>query len=123
MTKRWGDERGLSNSVQAALLFPLGLMLLLGLMQWALVAWADSSAMAAAQQGAAVAARYGSTAGEGRSAALAAADNGSLQAVSADGRRGPRETTATVRGRAVVVLWPREITKTVVLPSERVTHP
>lgn len=123
MRTRRRDERGLSNSVQAAVLFPLGLALLLGLVQWALVTWAESSAMSAAQQGASVAAQEGSTAGEGQAAALTAADNGSLTAVSSQVSRGPRETTATVSGRAVVVLWPREITKTVVVSTERVTRP
>ena len=105
------------------MLFPLGLALLLGLVQWALVTWAESSAMSAAQQGASVAAQEGSAAGEGQAAALTAADNGSLTSVSAQVNRGPRETTATVSGRAVVVLWPREISKTVVVSTERVTRP
>lgn len=121
--KRWGDERGLSNSVQAALLFPVGLGIFLALLQWGLVAWAESSAMSAAQQGAAVAARYGSTVGEGRASALTAADNGSLSAVSVEVHRGARQTTATVQGRAVTVLWPRDVAKTVVVATERVTQP
>lgn len=117
------DERGLSNSVQAAVLFPLGMGLFLALLQWGLVAWAETSAIGAAQHGAAVAARHGSTAGEGQLAAFHAADNGSLHAVSVQVVRGSRDTTATVTGRAVVVLWPREVSKTVVVTTERVTSP
>lgn len=93
------------------------------MVQWALVVWAQSSAIAAAQQGASVAAQLGSTAGEGRQAALEAADNGSLHEVSATIERGPRVTSATVTGRAVVVLWPREVSKTVILTTERVSGP
>ena len=50
MSMRRDDERGLSTSVQAALLFPFALGLFLALLQWGLVAWAESSALAAAQQ-------------------------------------------------------------------------
>lgn len=120
---KWRDERGLSNSVQVAVLFPLGLGVFLALLQWALIVWAESSAIAAAQQGASVAAQLGSTEAEGRQAALEAADNGSLHEVSATIERGPRVTSATVTGRAVVVLWPREVSKTVILTTERVSGP
>ena len=113
---RRDDERGLSTSVQAALLFPFALGLFLALLQWGLVAWAESSALAAAQQGASVA-------GEGHAAALGVADNGSLTSVTAHVERGARETRATVTGRAVVVLWPREVSKTIVVNTERVTRP
>ncbi|MBB1509216.1 TadE/TadG family type IV pilus assembly protein [Tessaracoccus sp. MC1756] len=119
---RHRDERGLSNSVQAALLFPVGLGLFLALLQWAMVSWAEGSAIAAAQQGASVAAVEGNTAGEGRAAALQAAANGSLTGVTADVTRGARLTTATVTGRAVVVVWPRDISRTVVVTTERVTQ-
>ena len=116
------DERGMSNSVQAAVLFPLFFALFLGLLQWALITWAEASALAGAQHGAAVAARHAATAGEGHSAALGAADNGSLVAVEVRVERGARETTATVSGRALVVLWPKEVTKTVVVATERLTR-
>lgn len=35
--------------------------------------------------------------------------------------RGARTTTATVSGRAVVIVWPREIRTTVTAATERVT--
>ncbi|MDO5677389.1 MAG: TadE/TadG family type IV pilus assembly protein [Propionibacteriaceae bacterium] len=116
-------ERGLSNSVQAAVLFPLGLAIFLGLVQWALVAWAESTAVAAAQQGAAVAARFEASGADGQAAALSAAGNGSLESVTVQVSRGASQTTATVSGRCVVVLWPMEISKTVVVSTERVTRP
>ncbi|MCG6566484.1 TadE/TadG family type IV pilus assembly protein [Tessaracoccus sp. ZS01] len=119
---RHRDERGLSNSVQAALLLPVGLGLFLALLQWAMVSWAEGSAIAAAQQGASVAAVEGATAGEGRAAALQAASNGSLTGIAAEVTRGARLTTATVTGRAVVVVWPRDISRTVVVTTERVTQ-
>jgi len=123
MSMRRDDERGLSTSVQAALLFPFALGLFLALLQWGLVAWAESSALAAAQQGASVAARLDAAAVEGHAAALGVADNGSLTSVTAHVERGARETRATVTGRAVVVLWPREVSKTIVVNTERVTRP
>ncbi|MHA7860523.1 TadE/TadG family type IV pilus assembly protein [Tessaracoccus sp. Y36] len=119
---RHRDERGLSNSVQAALLLPVGLGLFLALLQWAMVSWAEGSAIAAAQQGASVAAVEGATAGEGRAAALQAASNGSLTGIAAEVTRGARLTTATVTGRAVVVVWPWDISRTVVVTTERVTQ-
>lgn len=117
------DERGMSSSVQAALLLPLAIGLLVGLVQWALVAWAESTALAAAQQGAAVAAAEGSSEGAGEAAALEVAGNGSLSGATATVRDGGRHTTATVTGRAVVVLWPFEVSKTMVATTERVTEP
>ncbi|GAA4901964.1 hypothetical protein GCM10025789_20750 [Tessaracoccus lubricantis] len=122
MRKSRRDERGLSNSIQTTLLFPLGLALFLGLLQWALVSWAQATAIAAAQQGASVAAVHGATAGEGRHAALEAAANGSMTGVAVAVERGAAHTTATVTGRAVVVVWPREVSGSVMVPTERVTQ-
>lgn len=117
------NERGLSNSVQTALLFPVGLGLLLALLQWALITWADATAMAAAHEGAIVAASLGATAGDGQSAAIRAADSGALTQVTASVERGSRQTSATVTGNAVVVLWPQKVSHTMMVTTERLTQP
>ena len=43
------DQRGLSGSVQVTLLLPLAMLVLLATLQWSLLLWAESTAMAAAQ--------------------------------------------------------------------------
>ena len=47
------DQRGMSGSVQTVIVLPVALGLFLLLLQWSLVGWADATALAAAQQGAA----------------------------------------------------------------------
>ena len=80
-----------------------------------------ATALAAAQQGAAVASAFNGTRAGGEVAAAEVADNGALTGVRVEIARGARSTTATVRGRAVVVVWPREISKAVTVQTERVT--
>ena len=115
------DERGMSGSVQVTLLLPVALGIFLLLLQWSLVSWADATALAAAQQGAAVTARLDATAGQGRAEARAVADNGSLSAVSVSVDQGRARTSVTVTGRAMSVLWGRSVSRTVVVPTERLT--
>ena len=115
------NERGVSNSLQFVLLLPLAFGVFLLVLQWGLVFWADATALAAAQEGAAVAAVLDGSVADGNDAALEAAGNGSLSGVMVEIERGARETTATVTGEAVSVLWPRSITKTVVVITERIT--
>ncbi len=115
------NERGMSGSVQVAVLLPVAIGVFLLLLQWSLVAWADATALAAAQQGAAVTSRLDGDRGAGISEAAAAADNGSLSGVSVSVHRGAGRTTATVSGRAISLLWPREVSRTVVVPNERLT--
>lgn len=119
--RRPTDQRGLSGSVQAVVLLPLSIGILLSLLQWSLQYWAESTALAAAQQGVAVAAAYDGRPGDGEAAAAEVAGNGSLSQVRVSISRGVRTTTATVTGRAVVIVWPREIRKTVTAATERVT--
>ncbi len=118
---RHDDERGLSGSVQAVVLLPLTIGILLSLLQWSLQYWAESTALAAAQQGVAVASAYDGRWADGEAAAAEVAGNGSLSGVRVSITRGARTTTATVSGRAVVVIWPRQISKTVTAATERVT--
>lgn len=119
--RRPTDQRGLSGSVQAVVLLPLSIGILLSLLQWSLQYWAESTALAAAQQGVAVAAAYDGRPGDGEAAAAEVAGNGSLSHVRVSISRGARTTTATVSGRAVVIVWPRGIRTTVTAATERVT--
>lgn len=115
------NERGLSGSVQAVVLLPVSIGIMFSLLQWSLQYWAEATALAAAQQGAAVASAYDGTRADGVAAASEVADNGALTGVRVEIARGARSTTASVRGRAVVVVWPREISKAVTVQTERVT--
>lgn len=99
--------------------FAVGLLLLL--IQWSLVSWADATALAAAQQAAAAAVPLGATPAEGRAAGAAVAANGALSDTEVTVAREGGRVRATVSGRAVVVLWPREVSSTVVLTAERLT--
>lgn len=118
------DERGLSSGVQVTLLFPVAFSVLLLALQWAFVSWADATALAAAQDGARVAAAHRGDAASGNSAAALAADNGALEAVTVAVERGSRSTTVTVSGRAVSVVpgWAPMVTKIATHPTQRLTR-
>ena len=111
--------------MQVTLLLPFVLGIFLLALQWAMFSWAETTAQAAAQDGARAAAALNGDAGHGRSVALSAADNGSLEQLAADVRRGPRITSATVSGRAlgVIPLFPTTISVTADAPTERLTQP
>lgn len=117
------DERGLSGGVQLTLLFPLAFSVLLLALQWSLVSWADASALAAAQDGARIAATHRGADADGVATAREASDNGSLSEVSVGISRQPGEVVVTVTGRAVSVVpgWSPAITRTARVPVERVT--
>lgn len=118
------DERGLTNGVQVTLLLPLAFGVLLLTMQWALVAWAEATALAAAQDGARQAAALHGRAADGERLAWAAVDNGSLLDVDVAIVRGSTLTEAVVSGRALSVVpgWDPGVEKRVQVPSERVTR-
>ncbi|MGO1383935.1 MAG: hypothetical protein ACTHWA_11705 [Arachnia sp.] len=117
------DQRGLSNGVQVTLLFPIAFGVLLLTLQWALMAWAGASALAAAQDGARTSAVISGTASAGESVAKQAASNGSLENVEVDASRGAIRTTVTVRGTApslIPGLRPT-VSKTAEVPTERLS--
>ncbi len=122
MRRRHAD-RGLSGSVQLAVLLPFALGIFLLLLQWSLVTWAEATALAAAQEAARTTAVHDGSEGAGRGAGADVAGNGSLTGVHVVVDRGPRRTTATVTGTAVVVLWPRAVSQTASAATERVTAP
>lgn len=117
------NQRGMSESVQLAVLFPLLFGIFLLLLQWAFVAWAESTALAAAQESAAAAALYGAGEADGRAAAQRVLDNGAVGSPSISIDRGVTQTQAVVRGTAALVLFPYEIVAEAAAPVERVTHP
>ena len=84
---------------------------------------AEATALAAAQEAARTAAVHDGSEADGRASGAEAAGNGALTRVRVVVDRGPRQTTATVTGSAVVVLWPRAISQTATAATERVTAP
>lgn len=117
------DQRGLSGSVQTALLLPVVLGLFLAALQWGMIHWAEATALAAAQEGAASAAR--GTQAQGIDSALHLAGNGSLSGLAVDVSRGPTQAVATVRGEAarIVPLVDVTVNKSATVAVERVTRP
>lgn len=99
-----GDERG-SASVELAILFPALLLLVTGLIQYGLWFYARSVALAAAQEGVAVARSYDAEAGDGRSAALRFVDaNGGdtlLGPTAVSQASGAGRVQVTVSGRSL----------------------
>lgn len=118
------NERGLSSGVQVAVLFPVAFTVLLLALQWAFVSWAEATALAAAQDGARVAAGFQGSSDSGHRAAGQAADNGSLAGVAVTVDRGPASTTVTVSGTAVSVVpgWAPPVSRTAEFPTERLTR-
>ena len=117
------DQRGLSSSVLATILFPLVLSSLWLTMQWAMLTWAHATAQAAAQDGARAAAALNATAGTGESKALTAAGNGSIDNLHVTAQRAARLTTVTITGTALQVIpgFPVTIQVTATSPTQRLT--
>ena len=119
------DQRGISNGVQLTLLFPVAFGILLLTLQWAMVSWADATALAAAQDGARAASVVNGSAAAGESMALDAAANGSMNGVAVTSTRGATRTSVTVTGSATSVLpgYTPRVSKTAEVPTERLTRP
>lgn len=117
------DQRGLSGSVQTALLLPVVLGLFLATLQWGMIHWAQSTALAAAQEGAASAAR--GTQPQGLDSARRLADNGAFSHVSVEVDRGPTRVVSTVSGQALRILPLVDVgvEKSATVATERVTRP
>lgn len=118
------NERGMSGSVQMAILFPLTIGMFLLALQWALWTWADATANAAAEDGARAAAMHGSNEAAGLEAAKRATEGDALANVRIDVDRGATHTTVKVRGEAlsVIPLMHSQVTATATVPTERVTR-
>ena len=98
------DQRGLSGSVQVTLLLPLAMLVLLAALQWALLLWAESTAMAAAQDSARAAAVLGGSVEDGREAGKRAIFNTAISDVTVSVDRASTFTIAVVEGTAIRVL-------------------
>ena len=104
LSKPGQGQRGLSGSVQVTLLLPLAMLVLLAALQWALLLWAESTAMAAAQDSARAAAVLGGSVADGREAGKRAIFNTSINDVTVNVDRAPTFTIAVVEGTAIRVL-------------------
>ncbi|TDT34226.1 TadE/TadG family type IV pilus assembly protein [Naumannella halotolerans] len=115
------NERGLAHTVEASLLLPLLLLLVIGLVQLAAFWHARNAALAAAQLTAEH--NRGHDAAITTSAGERIAERGGLEHASIEVQRGVTEVRVTVRGVAPsVVLLPGVgvISETATMPRERV---
>lgn len=118
-------ERGLSESVQQALIWPVLLLSTLGVIQAGIYIHGHNVAVRAANAGAdAARGSYGSV-GEAREIAQDIAVAGGLSSVSVSVDRGAAEVRVVVSGRAPVMidLGTAGIVETAAAPVERVTGP
>lgn len=117
------DERGVSESVQWAVLAPVLLLVLLGALQVALTWHARNVALNAAAAAAEAEAAYGARAGDGRTAAAAVLRTGGLDGANVVVAPQGAHVRATVRGHAPVVvadLGLGAVEQSVTVPRERV---
>lgn len=122
--RRGTGQRGLSQSVQFALLFPLVLMLFFIALQWAMYAWASAIALAAAQDGARAASGYEASEASGRKAAAEAITGDVLRDPTVTVDRSATLTTVTVRGRAIAIFGVPVLTvsRSASVATERLTR-
>ncbi|BCR81055.1 hypothetical protein SK1NUM_14980 [Arachnia rubra] len=115
------DQRGLTGSVQVALLLPLAVLVLLATLQWALLLWAESTAMAAAQDSARAAAALGASEADGQAAGERAVSNSGIGNVTIAVSRTTGFSNAVVRGAAIRVLPLVDVTvrQEAMVPVER----
>lgn len=119
------DERGLSDSVQWAILTPLLMLTVLGLIQAGIWLHGRDVAAHAAIAGAEEGALYGASEASARAAATRVAEAGGLADVVVDVNRGPERVQVAVRGRmpTFVDLGQTVIRQQATRPVERVTVP
>lgn len=118
-------ERGMSESVQWAVLTPLILLTVLGLIQGGLWLYGRTVAQHAAVAAAEEAALVTAIAGQPEAMAERVASAGGLRDVSTGITSGAAEVTATVSGRmpTFVDLGQTQVTEQATRPRERVTTP
>ncbi len=119
------NERGLSESVQHAVIFPVLMLVTLGVIQAGIWVHGHTVAARAAAAGADIArGSYGSAA-QGRETAARLASAGGLSDVTVDARRGGTQVEVVVNGRAPLMLdlGLATITEQASAPVERATRP
>lgn len=110
------SERGISNGVQVALLLPLAFGIFLGVLQWALLLWAEAGLRGLAADLGWQAASHGAAGTE--QVTVAGVSN-----LAVDVRRGPRLTVVTASGDAVRVLpfVDTRVMQSLEVPTERLS--
>lgn len=118
-------ERGVSDSVQWAILLPSVLLLILGMIQVGLWAHGRTVASNAAITGAERAALYGGDQAEAHAAALRIAHHGGLVGVEISLRQTPAEVSVRVQGHLPTFfdLGQTRVDEGATRPREQVTRP
>jgi Flp pilus assembly protein TadG len=105
--RRTTCDRG-SASVELVIVFPVLLLIIFGAMQGALYYFANSAALASAQEGSRAAANENGSAGDGQAAAASflatAGGTGTLQEPQISATRGAATATVTVTGHSLSLL-------------------
>lgn len=119
------DERGLNESLQWALLLPVVLLVLLGILQTAIWLHARQSAQHAAVAAAEAAAVWQADVDAAERAARKITNIAGLREVDVVVESGPTELTVTVSGRPqmIIDIGPTRVTQRAVISPERVSQP
>ena len=120
-----GDQRGLSGSAQLAVVFPLLMLLTLGIVSAGVWLHGRNVAQRAATAAVDVARGSYGTAGEAEQRARGIAEAGGLRGVTVRVARGPDRVWVDVSGRATTILdlGLAGIHETAAAPRERVSAP
>lgn len=118
---RGAADRGASQSLQWALLTPVLILAIIGMIQYAVILQAQQAASTAAMMGAEAQARHGARPGAGTDVASTSAEEAGLTAVSATTQYHGGLVTVTVTGRANLFLdlGQGRITRRATMPLER----
>jgi Flp pilus assembly protein TadG len=119
------SERGLSESVQYALIWPVLMLVTLGIIQAGIWLHGRNVALRAASAAADIARGSYGTAAEAETVARGIAQSGGLKQVSVTVDRGSTSVAVTVRARAVLILdlGLAALAETASSPIERVSQP
>jgi Flp pilus assembly protein TadG len=125
--RRAADERG-ASAIDMAIIFPIVIFLIFGIIQFGVWYHANNIARAAAQEGARAASAYSSTASAGAASAqrvLAENANGMISHTSVIPYRDQNVATVTVKGEAlhVIPFIPLSITVSATAPVEAFRPP
>lgn len=117
------NQRGVNQSVSLALVTPLVLLAILGVVQAGLWMHANTVATRAAQAGADAARSLQGTDRGAIEVATRIAHGNGLDSVQVRARQGPEQVSVVVRAAAPLVLVPLTVEATATAPRERVSQP
>ena len=119
------SERGVSESVQYALIWPVLMLVTLGIIQSGIWLHGRNVAQRAATAAADTARGTYGTSGDAETVARDIAQSGGLQEISVVVRRSPTAVTVVVHAQAALILdlGLSSLTETASAPVERVTQP